>query len=117
MKLLSKAYDIINKLEEGVGEVPPGIPSVGNVSYYSSVDEASESEWGPWIYNKLPPFTEAWMIDFSKLQDYGKDPWGIPLLVNDLNTWNIKKDDDEIEYWETYKYKPNGKFRLIVWND
>ena len=38
MKLLEKAINLIN-IKEGVGEVPPQVPSPGNVSYYQSVDE------------------------------------------------------------------------------
>ena len=114
MKLFDEAISIINKLEEGVGEVPPQVPSPGNVSYYQSVDEA-EGEWGPWNYHK-----GVWDIDDSELSSWKKDPWGRP-----LENWKLTKAYDEVfnkegdvSYWVLVIKSPEGKpYEISVWND
>ena len=112
MKLLEKAINVINKLEEGVGEVPPQVPSPGNVSYYQSVDE-DQGEWGPWDYSD-----GAWRIEDSELNHYGKDPWGRPFKKSDTNWETITNSEGEITSWETmFKGADAKTYMLIVWND
>ena len=112
MKLLEKAISIVNKLEEGVGEVPPQVPSPGNIAYYQTVDEA-EGEWGPWNYSN-----GSWSIEDSELQHWGKDPWGRIFKKSNINWDTIKNSEGEITSWEAMYKDPNGKtYMLIVWND
>ena len=114
MKLLSEAYDIINKLEEGVGEVPPGIPSVGNVSYYSSVDEGEDipGEWGSWHYKKED---NSWSIEQSEI-DQDRDPWGRKLSMAFFTPF--KNAEDELIMWKGNFKSPEGKNTLlIIWKN
>jgi len=118
MNLYEKAIDIINKLEEGVGEVPPQVPSPGNVSYYQSVDETeAEGEWGPWSYDN-----GTWSIEDSQLNHYKKDPWGRQFpnsktLAGKLFD-TIKNSEGEITNWTTNIKAPDGKvYEIKIWND
>jgi hypothetical protein len=121
VKLLEKAIDIINILEEGVGEPQP-FPMAGNVAYYSSVDEKEtvKGEWGPWVYDSND---EAWTIHGSELVKYKKDPWGRKMFIEELPMWfeemPEKDDDDNVKGWVTNSFKsPKGKvYKLKVWND
>jgi len=117
MKLFDKAINIINKLEEGVGEIPLQVPSPGNVAYYQSVDEADEGEWGPWHYSD-----GSWSIEDSSLNHWKKDPWGRPFpdskILDGKLFDTIKDSEGEITHWITVMKSPKGEvFEITVWND
>lgn len=119
MKLLEKAINIINSLEEGVGEPQP-FPMAGNVAYYSSVDEKEtvKGEWGPWEF-----WNGAWLIHDSELTSYGKDPWGRKMDNEEFQMFfeemPEKDSDDNTKGWICHDFKsPVGKpYVLKVWND
>ena len=117
MKLLQKAIDIIDSLEEGVGEPQP-FPMAGNVAYYSSVDEV-KGEWGPWVYDEANG--GAWAINSSELEKYEKDPWGRKMDNMEFQSFEKMPEDEatgDIKGWKTDCKSPNGKdYTLIIWND
>ena len=114
--LYENAKNLINKLEEGVGEVPPQVPSPGNVSYYQTVDE-DQGEWGPWNYSD-----GSWSIEASELDHYKKDPWGRPFTLAGKVYPNapdaIKDSEGDITHWIAVVKSPDGEpHEITVWND